>query len=388
MPDRIYLDNAATSWPKPEAVYHAADHFLRELGAPAGRGAYREAGESERLLRDTRSRLAKLLGAAGPERIIWTLNGTDALNLALHGLLAGGGHVVTSVAEHNSVLRPLHALAETAGVEFDCAPVDAEGRVDPDDIRAAIRPDTKLVVLTQASNVTGAVQPCAEVGRIAREQGVLFVVDAAQSLGRMPVDVGQLSADLVAAPGHKGLFGPLGTGFLYVGPGVESQLASVRQGGTGTHSDEDRQPTELPEKYESGNLNMAGIAGLHAGLVYLQERGIDAIEQHERALIERLLDGLTAIEGVTLYGPPADGPRVAVVSFNLAGYDSREVAGMLDSAYSLQCRAGIHCAPRMHGALGTLSTGGAVRFSPGLFNTIEQIDTAVAAVAELADSSF
>jgi cysteine desulfurase / selenocysteine lyase len=385
--ERIYLDNAATSWPKPEAVYRAVDRYQRELGAPAGRGAYREAAEVERIVADARRRIAGLIGAADPKRIIFTLNGTDSLNLALHGLLRPGDHVVTSVVEHNSVLRPLRFVEHTRGISVTRITCSADGIVDPDAIRQAIRSDTRLIALIQASNVTGAVQPIAEVGRLARQHGVLFLVDAAQSLGHVPIDVRDAGAHLLAAPGHKGLLGPLGTGLLYVAPDVESDLWPQRQGGTGTHSSEDRQPDTLPDKYESGNLNVLGLAGLTAGAAHIQERGVDEICRHEMELTDRLLAGLTEIRGVTLYGPRESNRRVGVVSLTIAGYDPREAAALLDSTYSIQTRAGLHCAPLMHAALGTAESGGTLRLSPGQFNTIEQIDTAIAAIGEIAASA-
>ena len=263
---RIYLDNAATSWPKPEAVYRAVDDYQRRLGAPAGRGSYSEAAETERIVGSCRQKIAQLLGASDPSRIIFTLNGTDSLNLALHGLLRPGDHVVTTVCEHNSVLRPLRFLAEQRQVSATYVGCDGQGFVSPDDIRRAITPHTRLIALVHVSNVTGAIQPVEEVGRIAAEHGQTYLIDAAQSLGYVPIDVRRLGCHLLAAPGHKGLLGPLGTGVLYVAPGVEQQLLPLRQGGTGTRSDEDIQPTSLPDRYEAGNLNVPGIAGLAAGV--------------------------------------------------------------------------------------------------------------------------
>ncbi len=384
---RIYLDNAATSWPKPEAVYAAVERWQRELGAPAGRGVYREAGEVERLVADARRRAADLLGAEEPRRIIFTCNGTDSLNLALHGLLRPGDHVVTSVVEHNSVLRPLRQLEELHSVEVTRVPCDHAGLIDPDDIRAAIRRHTKLIVLVHVSNVTGAIQPVEAVGRIARDHGVLFLVDAAQSLGHLPVNVREIGADLLASPGHKGLLGPLGTGLLYVAPGVEERLAAVRQGGTGTQSDEDRQPDSLPDKYEAGNHNVPGIIGLGAGLAFVRDRGLDRIRAHDRELTTRLIAGLSEIAGVKIYGPRNSDRQSGVVSITIEGYDPQEAAGMLDTAYSIQARPGLHCAPLMHRALGTVSIGGTLRFSLGVFTTQEEIDAAIRGVAELASAA-
>lgn len=382
---RIYLDNAATSWPKPESVWQAVDDYQRRLGAPAGRGTYHEAAEVERLVGQCRQQLVALLAADDPRRIIFTANGTDSLNLALHGVLRPGDHVITSVCEHNSVLRPLRHWQDRGDVRVTYVGCDGEGYVDPEDVRRAIQPRTRLIALVHASNVTGAVQPVEEVGRAAREAGVLYLVDAAQSLGHLPVNVKQIGCDLLAAPGHKGLLGPLGTGLLYVAPGVEQQLSPTRQGGTGTRSDEDIQPTTLPDRYESGNLNVPGIVGLNTGVAEVQCRALAAIGEHERELSERLLTGLAEIGGITLYGPRhfGRGRRVGVVSFNLDGFEPQELAALLDSSRSIQVRAGIHCAPRMHQALGT-SPRGTVRFSVGTFNTEEDVEKAIEVLREIA----
>lgn len=379
---RIYLDNAATSWPKPETVYRAVDDYQRRLGAPAGRGAYTEAAETERLVLSCRKKIADLINLGDPHRIIFTQNGTDSLNLALHGLLRSGDHVVTTVCEHNSVLRPLSFLAER-GVTTTYVPCDSQGYVDPAEIRRALTPQTRLIALIHASNVTGAIQPAEEVGRIAIEHNIFFLLDAAQSLGYVEIDVAKIGCHLLAAPGHKGLFGPLGSGILYVAPGVDKHLLPTRQGGTGTKSDEDRQPRELPDRYESGNLNMPAIVGLEAGVSQIAELGFSRIEAHMRLLIQPLLSGITGLPGLQLYGPLSGENRVGVVSLNLAGLDPRELAAILDSQWSIQTRAGLHCAPRMHAALKSLPTG-TLRLSLGHFTTPEQIDATISALAELA----
>ncbi len=377
---RIYLDNAATSWPKPEAVYAIVDRYQRELGAPAGRSAYREANEVERLVNDARRRVVQLLHVDDPARIVFTSNGTDSLNLALHGLLRPGDHVISSVAEHNSTLRPLRSLQDTRGVQVTLVGCDAAGFVDPDEIRRAIRSETRLIALIHASNVTGALQPVAEVGRLAREHGLLFLVDAAQSVGHLPIDVAELNADLIAAPGHKGLLGPLGTGILYIGPGVEERLTPIRQGGTGTQSDSAEQPTTLPERYEAGNHNVPGILGLGAGVAYLQQRSLEDVRRHDQELAGRLIARFLQIGGVKIHGTRDLPRRVGVVSISVAGYDPQELAVMLDSACGIQVRAGLHCAALMHRSLGTIDRGGTVRFSFGPFTTTEDIDAAADAV--------
>jgi cysteine desulfurase family protein len=382
MMGRIYLDNAATSWPKPEAVYAIVDRYQRELGAPAGRSAYREANEVERLVHDARRRVAQLLHADDARRIVFTGNGTDSLNMALHGLLRPGDHAIASVAEHNSTLRPLQYLHDHGGVDVTLVGCDAAGIVDPDEIRRAIRSNTRLIALVHASNVTGALQPLADVGSLAKDHGVRFLVDAAQSVGHLPIDVDELNADLLAAPGHKGLLGPLGTGVLYIRPGVEEQLMPIRQGGTGSRSDSAQQPAELPDRYESGNQNVPGILGLGAGIAYLQQRGVGDIARHDRELTSRLITRLSEVRGVTIYGPRDPAGRVGVVSISIAGYDPQELAMLLDAACGIQVRAGLHCAGLMHRALGTAEGGGTVRFSLGPFTTPEHIDAAAEAVEQ------
>jgi cysteine desulfurase/selenocysteine lyase len=379
--ERIYLDNAATSWPKPDSVYQAVDEYQRSNGAAAGRGVYRSAQAAERIVSQCRKRLADFVGATSPQQIVFTLNGTDSLNLALHGVLRAGDHVVSSVCEHNSVLRPLHALRESQQVSSTLVGCNREGVIDPAEVRSAIQPQTRLIALTHASNVTGAIQPLVEIGKIAAEKKVLFLIDAAQSLGHFPLNVNELGCHLLAAPGHKGLFGPLGTGLLYIAPGMEAQLQPIRQGGTGTRSDEPQQPTSLPDRYEAGNLNVPGIAGLNAGLAWLQERGVETVQRHETELRELLVSELTALPHVTVYGPRGEQPAVGVVSFNIRDFDPQEVAAALDAAAGLELRSGLHCAPLTHTALGTAPTG-TVRASFGPFTTAEQIQTLIAAVRD------
>ena len=384
---RIYLDNAATSWPKPTVVYEAIDHYLRELGAPAGRSTYREAVEVERLVADARRQLGLLLGDVAPQHVIFTANGTDSLNLALHGILRPGDHVVTSVVEHNSVLRPLRHLEQAGTIEVSRVACDGQGTIDPADVQQEIRRNTRLIALTHASNVTGAIQPVDEIGRIAAEHGVLFLLDAAQTLGHFAVDVQKIGAHLVAAPAHKALLGPLGLGLLYIAPGVEKQLTPTRQGGTGTQSESDVQPESLPDKYESGNHNVPAIIGLGAAINELRAKGLDQIQQHTQARLAELLEGLAAIDQITLHGPSDARRQAAIVSVSVAGYDPQEVASMLDVGYSVQVRAGLHCAPLMHEALGTRAHGGTLRLSLGQFNTPAHIEAAVSGLAEIATTA-
>lgn len=380
---RIYLDNAATSFPKPPGVYDAVDDYNRRLGAAVGRSAYGEALEVQSTVDRCRKLAAEFLGAESRERIVFTYNGTDSLNLALYGLLRAGDHVVTSVVEHNSVLRPLRHL-QGRGVEVTYVEADDAGRISPDDVCQAVRRDTKLVAMIHASNVTGTIQPIDDIGQIARDAGALFLVDAAQSVGHLPIDVRNSPIDLLACPGHKGLLGPLGTGLLYVRPGVEEHLDSVRQGGTGSKSEDDHQPLSLPDKYESGNHNTPGLFGLEASLAFLKEQGLDSIHIHEQRLLKTLLEGLAKIDGVSVYGPNTAEGRVGVVSVAIDGYEPQVLAAILEENFGIQTRAGLHCAPGAHRAIGTFEAGGTVRLSTGPFSTQDQIEAAVAALGEVA----
>jgi cysteine desulfurase family protein len=384
---RIYLDNAATSFPKPDAVYTAVDDYNRRSGAAIGRGAYRAAIDATAIVQRCRKRIADLFGAESPDRLIFTSNGTDSLNLALHGLLRKGDHVVTSDVEHNSVLRPLRELARKAGVEVTRVAADATGKVDPAQFQQAVRPCTKLVALVHASNVTGTIQSVADVGQIARQAGAVFLIDAAQSAGHVPINLQDLPVDVLACPGHKGLLGPLGTGILYLRPGMESRLDSLRQGGTGTRSEDDVQPETLPDKYESGNHNAPGLVGLEAALSWLTDRGVDEIRRHEQLLVSQLLEGLSRIPGVRLFGPASPDERVGVVSVGLEGIDPQSVAAILDQTFGIEVRAGLHCAPGAHRAIGSFDAGGTVRFSVGPFTTANDIAAVVEALEQIATSA-
>lgn len=382
---RIYLDHAATSWPKPESVYRAMDHYARVLGAPAGRGAYAEAMQVQTTIARCREKIARLMGATASERIIYSLNGTDSLNMALHGMVRAGDHVITSAAEHNSVLRPLHHLQKTKQVEVTYLPVDRSGRIDPQDVQKAVRPNTRMIALVHASNVTGVIQPVKEVGKIAREAGVFFLLDAAQTLGCLPLDVKEIGCDLLAAPGHKGLLGPLGTGVLYVGEKAFEEIVPLRQGGTGSRSDEEWQPTDWPDRLEVGNLNVPGIFGLEAGVSEVLQEGPAAIADRQQQRLASLEQKLQQVSSLVRHGPTELQNRVAIASFTLPGISPQELAALLDSAARVQVRSGIHCAPRMHQALGT-SPAGTVRMSLGHSTTDEEITTAIAVLAEIAES--
>jgi cysteine desulfurase/selenocysteine lyase len=366
----IYLDNAATTFPKPDSVYTAVMYAMREVGASAGRGGYRKSLEAARLIFRARETVAKLFSIADSSRIIFTHSATESLNLALHGILLAGDHVITTSMEHNSMLRPMFALRKN-GVEITIVPTSAEGIVDPDDIRSALRPNTRMIAVGHVSNVCGALQPVDAIAAIAREAGALFLMDAAQSAGVIPIDVVGSGIDLLAAPGHKGLFGPQGTGFLYVAPGVA--LKPIMQGGTGSHSSSEEQPDSVPDGFESGTQNLSGISGLQAGVDFILETGLAAISSRERVLIERVEQRLSASSKVRLVGPSDPAKRVGVLSMIFSGVDPSELAHILDHDFDIAVRAGLHCAPYAHRTLGTYPEG-TLRISPGYFSTTADVD--------------
>ncbi len=375
----IYLDNAATSWPKPETVYQSMDRFNRQLGASPGRGNHSRTLEAGSLLLETREALARLFNVSDCARIIFTANATESLNLALKGILKPGDHAVISSMEHNAVARPLHTM-ERSGVSFSIAACAPDGSLDPHDVESAIRENTRLVCLLHASNLTGTIMPIAEVGAIAHRRHVLFLVDAAQTAGIIPIDVQRQQIDLLAFPGHKGLFGPQGTGGLYIGPGLE--IRTLKEGGTGSQSEQIEQPEFLPDKFESGTHNTPGIIGLGAGVKFVMETGQEQILRHEGQLAEMLISGLQEIPGVTVYGPADGSRRLAVIPFNVEGLDCGEVSFALDQG-GIIARSGLHCAPLAHRTIGIIEQG-ACRFSPGFFNTAEEIERVIRAVYAIA----
>lgn len=375
----IYLDNAATTYPKPEEVYLAQDRAARMIGVSPSRGGYRQSLAASRLVFEARELLAELLGVADSARIILTHSATEALNLAVKGVLRPGDHVVTTSMEHNSLARPLYAAA-AAGVSVDWVQADKDGYVTAASIMAAVRPDTRLVAMTHCSNVTGSVNPVAEIGALLRGKGVLFLVDGAQSAGSLPVDVTAMNIDLFAAPGHKGLYGPQGTGLLYIAPGIE--LLPLLHGGTGSGSTELELPAELPERYESGTMNTPALAGLKAAVGFLLSRGVAVVHADEQRLVAMLIGALKEIPGITVYNGDLQRPRGSVVSFSAAGLDPSRIGFLLDSQYSISVRVGLHCAPLAHKTIGTFPDG-TVRVSPGVFTTAEEIDRFIAAVGTI-----
>jgi len=378
----IYLDHAATSWPKPPEVLTAITHFLERAGGNPGRAGHRLSIDAGRIVYKTRETLAELFNVADPLRIVFTANATHAINLALHGLLRPGDHVVASGIEHNAVMRPLRFL-EQNGLRVSVVPCDGDGILDPQNLARAVEKSTRLIVVTHACNVMGTMLPAAEIADIARRSGAYLLVDAAQSAGAVPIDMPAMGADLLAFTGHKGLQGPPGTGGLVIGERVRVEdLAPLTRGGTGSRSESEFQPEDLPDKFESGTLNGPGIAGLGAGVRFVLERGVESIRAHEIALAQRLTEGLGNIPGVRLYGTNDWKKRAAVVSFTSDKYQTSEIGFRLDEEFGIMCRVGLQCAPAAHRAIGSFP-GGTVRFAPGPQTGVNDIDAAIAAVADI-----
>ena len=374
-----YLDNAATSWPKPEAVYQAVDRFMREVGATPGRGGHWREEEAARIADEARAALAQLFNAPDPAGIAFTMNATQAINMALKGVLRPGDHVITSSIEHNAMWRPLKTLERT-GVRVTAVPCAPDGALDPAAVAAALRPETRLVAMLHGSNVLGAILPIAEIGAICRSRGVLFLVDAAQTAGAVPIDMDAMGIDLLAFAGHKGLYGPHGTGGLIVRPGVA--LETWIEGGSGVESASETMPEALPARLEAGSHNAAGIAGLLEGVRFVLEQGVERIRAHEVGLTGRLIEELRKIPGVDILGPGDPAQRTAVVSVTVEGYSPDQLAAVLDQVFDVATRAGLHCAPQAHRTAGTLDCG-ALRFSPGYFNTADDVRYAVESLREV-----
>jgi cysteine desulfurase family protein len=382
----IYLDNAATSFPKPPEVFEAMQKFMQELGGNPGRSGHRMATGAEGMVNECRNALSKFFGLKNPERCVFTLNCSDALNIAIKGVLRQGDHVVTTVLEHNSINRPLQKMADEGFITMtrvDCA---VKGEWQVDEILKALTPKTKLVALTHCSNVLGVTNPVAELGKALRKASdtVRLLVDAAQSAGVVPLDMEAADIDLLAFPGHKALFAPTGTGALLLGPRIkEGDLKLWREGGTGGDSTSPHQPSEFPHSLEGGTPNTMGIAGLLAGVRYINRVGIETVLKHERAVVQRLIDGLGADARFTLYGTRDINRKVGALSITIKDRDNAEVASILDQAFSIAVRPGLHCAPYTHKHLGTFPTG-TLRLSPGHFNTLEDADAAISALKEIA----
>ncbi len=381
MNELIYLDNGATSFPKPEEVYAFMDHFYRNFGVNPGRSGYDLCLETGAVVDNTRKMLTAFFNGNDPNRLCFSYNSTDALNLIIFGMLRPGDHAISTTLEHNSVLRPLYHLSQD-GVDVDYIPFDQSGYIDPFEIKDKFRPNTRLVIVNHASNVIGTVQPIREIGKYCREAGIPFAIDASQSAGKVTIDMEDQFLDIIAFTGHKSLFGPTGIGGLYVREGIE--IRHTRAGGTGVRSSIRTHLDEYPWRLEYGTSNVLGIAGLYAGLKWILEKGMDVIHNHEMKLAKKLRDGLADIPGVTQYCLDDLNNHIAVLSFNVKGMEATEVGTMIDVDHNIACRTGLHCAPLVHEQLGTAELHGAVRFSIGPFNTEEHIRAAINAVRETA----
>jgi len=382
MEDYVYLDNAATTYPKPPEVIRFATDFYAEKGVNPGRTGFDLAVEAEETLLEARKALCEFFGGTEPNRVVFAHNVTDALNTLIGSALSTGDHAITTRLEHNSVLRPMYQMRER-GVDVDFVPFDRDGYVHPEEIEKRIRPETKLVVVNHGSNVIGTIQPVAEIGRICRERGVLFAIDAAQTAGMVNIDCREMEIDVVCFTGHKSLMAPPGTGGMYLSEHVD--LAPCRSGGTGVRSALKTQPRDYPWRFEFGTLNTMGIAGLLAGQRWIRDHGgVDQIYLHEMTLARRLKAGLEEIDNVVLYCADLSRDHLPVFVFNVEGMDAAQVGTILDVDHSVICRTGLHCAPLVHEGIGTMEIDGCVRFSCGAFNTEEEVDRAIEAVKDIA----
>lgn len=375
----IYLDNAATTYPKPEKVYDAVLDCMKNYCANPGRAGHKLAMRAAREIYDARENIAKLFNIDNPMTIVFTNNATDSLNLAIKGVVKKGDHIITTSMEHNSVIRPIKSL-EKYGIENTIVECDKDGFLNPDDIKNAIKENTKLIVTTHASNVAGTIVDIKSVGEIAKDKNILYLVDASQTAGVYDINVKDINVDMIAAPGHKCLLGPQGTGILYIREDLNVDI--LKEGGTGSRSEDLFQPDLTPDKYESGTHNTPGIVGLNEGVKFILETGIDNIRAHEEELCQYMLDRLEEVPNIVIYGPKDSKKRAAVISINIPNIDSGEITFLLDSEYNIATRSGIHCAPLAHKTLGTIEQG-AVRFSLGYFNTKKDIDEAVKALKEI-----
>ncbi len=381
----IYLDNAATSWPKPPEVLKAMTDVLELAGGNPGRSGHRLSIAAAREVYNAREDIASFFNVADPLRLIFTSNATHAINVALRGLLKPGDHVVTSSIEHNAVMRPLRSL-EKQGVHLSIVPCAADGSLDVRDVVRVMNSRTRLVAITHASNVMGTILPIAEVASVAHKAGALLLVDSAQTAGTIPIDMPAMGIDFLAFTGHKELQGPPGIGGLAIGDNVDiSEIEPVMRGGTGSHSESEEQPDDLPDKFESGTLNLVGIAGLHAGIQWVKDRGIDTIRAHLKELTLALINGLSELPEIKVYGPLDTNSTVAVISFSVHHKRVSEVGLKLDEEYGILCRVGLHCAPAAHKTMGSFPEG-TVRLAPGVFTTMDDISTTIRAIEQVIHS--
>lgn len=383
---RVYLDNAATSFPKPQSVTDAVVDFMTGIGASPGRGGYMQSLQSGRIILEAREAINGLFNGPGPDNVIFTQNITESLNIVLKGMLKKGDHVITTSVEHNSVMRPLRRLERDRGVRISTARCGGDASLDPAEIERLIDVDTKAVIMTHASNLTGTILPVREVGRICKKHGLYFIIDTAQTAGILDIDFNGFNADVIAFTGHKGLMGPQGTGGFVISDSANSVTSPLIEGGTGSNSDIELQPETLPDKFEGGTMNAAGIAGLKAGVEFINSTGISNIREHERGLARMFIDGLSSISAVTVYGPKNPDKRTATIPINVSGLEPSEVSYLLDSKYGIATRPGLHCTPGCHRTIGTFPKG-TVRFSIGYFNTEKDIQYALDALAEIIQKS-
>ncbi len=377
----IYLDNAASSWPKPTEVLAKMEECLREYAANPGRGSHQLSMKASRVIFEARRKVAGLFGVKNPDNIIFTQNATEALNMGILGYLKQGDHAITTMIEHNSVRRPLEYVRRERGVELTYVQGDGSGLISPESIREAIQENTKLIVVTHGSNLTGTLVPIAEIGAIAKEHNIVLLVDVCQTAGVYSIDVEEMNIGMLAFTGHKSLYGPQGTGGLYLHPEID--LDPFMHGGTGGYSELLEMPSTRPDRYEAGTRNTVGIAGLLAGIAFIESIGLEKIREQEERLAFLLQKGLEAIPGVTVYGPALGEPRVPIISFTVEGFESHEIGFILDRNYQICVRSGLHCTPVAHETIGTVEQG-AVRASLGWFNTEQEVEALIQAVAEIA----
>lgn len=378
----IYLDNGATSFPKPEEVYAFMDRFYRKMGVNPGRSGYDLCMEAGEVVDETRKKLTRFFNGTDSNRLCFSYNATDAINLVLYGMLKAGDHAITTNIEHNSVLRPLYHLEKFDGIELDHISFDSQGFVDPEDFQKKFKKNTKLVIVNHASNVIGTIQPIQEIGKYCRERGIPLILDASQSAGKIPVDMEEMNVDIVIFTGHKSLLGPTGIGGLYVREGIE--IRHTRAGGTGVRSAQRTHLEEYPYRLEYGTVNVLGVAGIYSGLQWIENKSMKEIYDHEMKLLTLLRDGLKEIEGITMHCQDDLSSHIGVFSFNIDGFDAQDTGILLDVDYNIACRTGLHCAPLVHETLGTDKIRGSVRFGIGPFNTEEHIQAAIEALKEIA----